>query len=170
MNAEAGTIVAHEQHVLTDGRWLAAHSGALEVFDRLEPTLWAETLPRLREQRATESEGELIFLWVLSRLEDEDLARPGQASIGPLIDSVRDAVASVTGWASEAGAVSPSLSLVLSDGSRLLAVRRGVPLYWLEQSSPVPAVLVASEPLTEESWHRALDGMVLAAGPDGLLV
>ena len=68
LDVSAATVVAHADRVFTDGQWLFAHDGSLGAYEQLEPTLWAETEPQLRPHRSGESESELVFLWLLSRL------------------------------------------------------------------------------------------------------
>ena len=165
------TIVAHTEQVFTDGRWLFARDGALGAYEQLEPTLWGETDPRLRAHHSGEGESELIFLWLMSRLGSVALREPAEVPLAQLVERVRDAVETLADWAKRAGASEPAgLTMVLTDGERLVAARRGTPLSWLERPSPKRAALFSSEPIGAGGWRPALDGMILAAGADARLV
>ena len=171
LDVSAATVVAHADRVFTDGQWLFAHDGSLGAYEQLEPTLWAETEPQLRPHRSGESESELVFLWLLSRLTAFGLREPRTVPLAQLVEGVREAVHTLAGWAKEAGATGPAgLTLVLTDGVSVIAARQRNPLYWLERATPERALLLASEPLGDEGWRPALDGMVLAAGADARLV
>ncbi|MCY4086433.1 MAG: class II glutamine amidotransferase [Actinomycetia bacterium] len=148
-----------------------ARDGALGAYEQLEPTLWGETDPRLRAHHSGEGESELIFLWLMSRLGSVALREPAEVPLAQLVERVRDAVETLADWAKRAGASEPAaLTMVLTDGERLVAARRGTRLSWLERPSPKRAVMFSSKPIGAGGWRPALDGMILAAGADARLV
>ena len=102
LDVSAATVVAHADRVFTDGQWLFAHDGSLGAYEQLEPTLWAETEPQLRPHRSGESESELVFLWLLSRLTAFGLGEPRTVPLAQLVEGVREAVHTLAGWAKEA--------------------------------------------------------------------
>jgi hypothetical protein len=122
------------------GRWVFTHDGAIE--DR------AYLLSRTSMSRACpgEPDGELLLAFLLSRLDERNLAE--SAATNAVDDVVRTAAAELV---QRIG----SFSFFLCDGTALYAHRFDRSLY-LREARPngqLPATLVvASEPVTSETW------------------
>lgn len=130
--------------VRADG-WAFAHDGSIEDF----ACLVSRTSPRRRASFTHDGDGALLLAYLLTRLDERGTPR------GESIDATDEAVAA---GASELGRRIGSVSFVLSNGSLLYAYRFDRGLHLLERSAGEHrddrAVLVASEPLSNEPWAQ----------------
>jgi predicted glutamine amidotransferase len=173
-------------------RWLFAHQGALEGFERLRGPL-LEALPEfLRRQVRGATDSEVVFAHFLKRLREtgrtEDPRLEAQVAGGQLAEAAQ----ALDRAAAQAGAVHPSrLNLVATNGHVLLATRWGeAPLYYtrlegtdhcevcgLSPDTPETqprvgahrrrrAVVVASHVKRTAGWVELPPGATLAVGGD----
>lgn len=182
-SVEGETLVAHirkktvgpqrveNTHPFRRGRWVFAHNGTLHDLSRLTR--------RTSAARAAEIEGdtdsERYFAHLLTALDEagDDHARERAA----LIDAVRPLVADPP-FTENGGA-----NFLLGDGHTLYALRLGRSLHVLDRNPGHPlrlerrfeetvletrwsarrnALLVASEPLTDEPWQEIASGSLVA--------
>jgi len=184
--ATVGGVSYFNTHPFTYGRWTFAHNGTLSGFRRLEPQLRREVVPRLLAARLGSTDSELIFLWLLSRLAKAGCDPDGDDRCD--VDSVTTELIRglrLLAARSEARAAEPArLNVVLTDGDVLLASRWRNSLRWLERRGVYDcevcgqphvaaehrdgyrAVVVASEPISDEPWQVVPEGSVLAVGAD----
>lgn len=178
-------------HPFRLGRWVLAHNGTIPEFQKVRPFMEAGVDDDLLAQRRGETDSELLFLWILARLREESLSaiRSG-VGLKLLVAAVRTAIERVDHWCRDLGVGdTPSLNLVMTDGRNLVASRRRNGLYWIARrdfrrcedcdSCHCPdcaydprarhgpragyrAVVVASEPLSRESWEEMPEDHVLA--------
>ena len=81
-------------HPFQYGRWVFAHNGDVPTFDRDRAELLAEVSPRLRRFVLGETDSEVIFFMVMSRLEAfGPLAQP--KTVAEVMDAVAGALADV---------------------------------------------------------------------------
>lgn len=184
--ATIGTPAPQNTHPFVYGRWTFAHNGTVTAFRRVRPRIEAELEAPLLAVRRGDTDSELAFLWILSRLgragldlQDPDQPVDGVARV--LAESVRI----LARWSEESGAKRPAkLNLLLTDGSVLLATRWGRSLWWLDrlgiddceicgiphvehqEGAEYRAVVVASEPITDEPWHEVPERHIFTADAD----
>lgn len=182
-SVEGETLVAHirkktvgpqrveNTHPFRRGRWVFAHNGTLHDLSRITR--------RTSVARAAEVEGdtdsERYFAHVLTAL-DEAAGDPARERAA-LVDVVRPLVADPP-FAESGGA-----NFLLGDGETLYAFRLGRTLHVLDRnpghavrlerrfeetvletrwSARRNAVLVASEPMTDEPWEEIVSGSLVA--------
>lgn len=165
-NRTVGPSSPANTHPFRRGRWIFAHNGTLTETDRLR----RETSPARLGEVVGETDSELLFAFLLTRLDAADLADApaGDATDAALASAMEHLLDRPIG----------ACNFLLSDGDTLYAHRSGRTLFLLERApgdrvvahrrseetgatlatpwSPRRrAVLIASEELTDEPW-RAL--------------
>jgi predicted glutamine amidotransferase len=152
-NVFAASLV--NTHPFRRGRWVFAHDGTIDDLDHVRAGI---SRGRLRECEG-ESDSELLFAHLLSRLDRADPT--GRSTIATRDSVIHDAVTELL--ERRAGTV----SFLLSDGDVLYAHRFGRSLHFLERRVNVHAVVIASEPLTDEPWLPLDDGTLLRCARRG---
>jgi glutamine amidotransferase len=179
--ATVGTSQIENTHPFSWGGWTFAHNGTVNAFDRVAPRLEAEIPPQLLRQRHGETDSELVFLFLLSRLAAEgvELDSPVQ-DLGQTADVFARSVERVAELSDTEGTdEGAKLNLLLTDGRMLMASRWGNSLYVLEREGVrdcevcgvchveephrdgYRAAVVASEPITGETWRVVPEGSVV---------
>ncbi len=196
----ARTVVAHVRKAtigdptflntqpFTAGVWTFAHNGTVRTFDRLQTLLLQHTDSDLLAHRKGQTDSELLFLWLLSRLRpygvELQAKYPGE-NLDPLVDQLGRSLLLVAEAARERGGQRPSrLNVLLTDGSIFLASRFNRSLYWVkrvgvrdceicgishvhdENKTDYRGVAVASEPISDEAWEELPNRSVLAVDAD----
>lgn len=189
-SATVGGICIENVHPFHVGRWAFAHNGTVPGFDVIQGRFAEEAPDWLLQKRLGTTDSELCFVWLLGRLE-RAFPGATTSGAPPLVvaEVLREGVRQILSWCGEARpGEEPSLNFVLTDGQMLLAARYGRTLYSLEREAlhacelcgachcPVcrardehshgdrvtcRAFVVASEPITTESWREIEDGVVL---------
>ena len=135
-SATVGDYRAENTHPFRMGQWLFAHIGTVQGFDAMrEPML--ESMPDfLRRNVRGTTDSEHVFHSVLSFLHDSD--RLDDVDIDPKIvpGAARSTLSLVERLAQEASAPEPTLSFLLTNGRMMLAVRRGLPMSYVERELP----------------------------------
>jgi glutamine amidotransferase len=171
-------------HPFQYGRWVFAHNGDIPDFDRYRERLRAEVSPNLRRFILGDTDSEVVFFVFLTRLLEA----------GPLAEA-RTAEQVVTAWRHASDRVreicdSPEssarclLTILVTDGSTLVAAHGGKELYWSSykrrcsdrdtcpslsaeceaptESGFVNHCIVSSEPLLGENvWLELSEGDVI---------
>lgn len=166
--AESEAIVAHARRATVGKakdentqpfrfrRWLFAHDGTIEGFDRVKPKLVAGLPDFLRRNVAGDTDSEHAFMWFLKLLKDEgrvdDLDLDAQTVGRALARTVRQ----IEAWCREADVVQkPSgLTFVVTNGRSMAATRRGGPLHYALLEGIVPCALDGIDLSTPESDPR----------------
>jgi len=178
--ATVGDVVAENVHPFRYGPWVFAHNGTLTAHARLAPLL-AETAHG-RPQGSTDSE--LIFHWLLGRMPEFGIDPESPAddahALGRLLER---AVLDLVQMSMQIRVVEPpKLNLLLSDGVNMAASRWGNSLFWTvrerlpdcaicgtnhcpDADDSYRAVVIASEPLTNERWVEVQEGTIVVVGP-----
>jgi predicted glutamine amidotransferase len=168
-----GEITLENTHPFRQGRWVFAHNGTIQDIDWVRGHTSATRLEKLRGQ----TDSEVLFAFLLSRLDRESAAHDGDvtAADAALVGALHDLVAHPT---------LGSCTFLLSDGQKLYAHRSGRSLFLLERvpgdavrveresietgalvetswSPARHAVLVASEMITDEPWQPVDEGTLL---------
>jgi glutamine amidotransferase len=167
-------------HPFTHGPWAFAHNGTLTAYREIAPLLMLE----LHDDPWGTTDSELIFQWILGRMPgfglDPDAPTDDPERIAALLES---AIVDLVRWSiAIPGVEPPKLNFLLSDGSNMAASRWGNSLYWTIRTGfpdcavcgtahcpsadeSYRAIVIASEPITEEVWTEVQEGTVLSVGP-----
>ncbi|MCL1592776.1 MAG: class II glutamine amidotransferase [Actinomycetia bacterium] len=179
-SATVGSVSEANTHPFTRGAWAFAHNGTVSAFNHVRTRL--DLSPYGPPDGQTDSE--LVFLWLLNRMERYGLDPEGPApGLDPIVELLAEAVLKLVDLSVLSGAPrSPKLNFLLSDGKHLAATRWGNSLFWTFRrgirdcatcgTSHCPsaddnyrAVVVASEPITDEHWLEVPEGSVLGVEP-----
>lgn len=185
-NATQGVVNLVNSHPFQHGRWVMAHNGNVARFGEVREALLAEVAPLLRRFILGETDSELLFHLFLTRLSlRAELQRPG-TPVDDVVRALRETVDLVRERADAPGVEPSLLTMVVTDGSVLAAVREGKELHLSTHKSrcgdrdacphlqpacegPSPTghtthCIVSSEPLLGENvWEPLRDGEVVAA-------
>lgn len=176
--ATVGAVAIENTHPFHYGPWAFAHNGTISGIEHVRTRLdlglyappWGQT------------DSELAFRWLLNRMGDHGLDPNSPADgLEPVMALIEDAVSelvrlSIGIQVEEA----PSFNFVISDGRHLVASRWGNSLFWtfrrgvtdctfcgtshcVQADENYRAVVVASEPLTNEDWLEIPEGTVFGA-------
>lgn len=169
--ATVGYVGSLNSHPFTHEGWTFAHNGTLPGFDRLKDQL-AEETERLQDSRLGNTDSEQLFLWMLNRFGQDgiDLDAPDCRAVER---SVATAIPQIYRRCREvAPEKTPRLTFVLTNGLFMIGGRWNNPLHWLDRkgihdceicgiphirhddSTSYRAVVLASEPITEETWQE----------------
>ena len=189
--ASVGVPSTANTHPFHLGRWVFAHNGTIPRFEKVGARLEASTeAAGLLRYRRGNTDSELAFLWILGRIRRVARGGlKGDVPVEQIVRAVQDALLSIENWCREEGATeAPGLNFLLTDGRCLVASRQGNTAYWVlredvvrcevcgvchcsicgsdlgRRHQPRPgyrAVVVASEPITSESWTEIPEGHLL---------
>ncbi len=187
------TVVAHVRlatvgepddrnaHPFVNGKWTMAHNGTVTAFQTLEPQMMQETAPWLRRYRVGQTDSELLFYWLLSRIGQQDLAPGEPMDADQLAAIVAQNIAELADRCQRAGAEEPArLNVVLTDGHAMIATRWdnglfvvhrrdvrdceicGIPHVHHRPDFAYRATVIASEPISHENWMEVPNHSVIA--------
>jgi glutamine amidotransferase len=160
-------------HPFTYGCWTFAHNGTLEGLEELDQELNAEIPTDLRRCRTGKTDSELIFLWFLARMRSGGLEPSGRCTdLDGLADLLGSAVRELDARSApyQTDEKPSRLNLLLTDGHMLLATRWrhtlysvsrhgvhdceicGIPHVHHDPGRTYQAVVLASEPISDEEW------------------
>jgi predicted glutamine amidotransferase len=159
-------------HPFERGRWIFAHNGTVHDVAWLQSNSSHERLAEV----VGETDSEVLFAWVLTRLDEAGVAAEGAS------DATDRAIGSATRLAREHPQLG-AINFLLSDGRTTYAHRFGRTMYLLERgpldevrrrrtahdgtvletpwSSDRRAVFIASERVTDEPWQSVEEGCLL---------
>ena len=176
--ATVGKQKDENTHPFRFRRWLFAHDGTVEGFDRIRPKLAAALPDFLRRNIMGDTDSEHVFMWFLKLLKDDgrldDLDLDAATAARALAGTVRQ----LETWGREAGIQRPSrLDLVATNGRIMVAARRGGPLHYALIEGIVPCALHGVELRTPESApqvrpHRIVKAVAFASrlrSPNGFI-
>jgi predicted glutamine amidotransferase len=140
--ATMGGLTLANTHPFCLGNYSFGHNGTVLHYSRLLEDGVAKP--------AGETDSEALFNFLMRSYDPGD-------SVG----SLRDAITAVVERSPFSG-----VNFLFSDGERLYAYRLGIfELHWLARPGQL---LVASERLTDESWHTVQQDVLLVLDPDDL--
>jgi glutamine amidotransferase len=136
-------------------RWLFAHDGTVEAFDRVKPRLTAALPEFLRRNIMGDTDSEHAFMWFLKALKDEKRIDELDLDAGVAARALAGTVRQLEAWSREAGAQRPSrLNFVATNGRIMVASRRGGPLHYALLEGIVPCALHEIDLQSPESDPR----------------
>jgi len=168
-------------HPFHHGPWMFAHNGTLTGVTGLRPELEAEIPEHLLRQLRGETDSELMFFWMLAQMPEHGLdPLSGADSADDLVALLATLIPELDRRNARHTTEPALLNVLLTDGVHLAAARWGNTLHLTERSgwtdcdvchtshTPVVghgnhrAVVVASEPITRESWVEIPDRSFIA--------
>ena len=174
--ATVGPPLIDNTHPFWHGRFAFAHNGTVTGFDVVRQRLRRAMTESHRAAIRGSTDSEHVFRYLLSQHE--------RHSGRPLLETLRAVVEKLLEWCKEAGPSSElGLNLMLSDGDQLVGSRVGRSLSYVERDGVYDcevcgfphihhdparefrAVVVASEPITHESWHSVPDYSLFRIAP-----
>jgi glutamine amidotransferase len=182
--ATQGSNTVLNCHPFQHGRWVFAHNGDIPGFtERWRAPLLAEVAPRLRRFILGETDSEVLFFVLMSRLQKHGpLSRPHDAE--EVLEAVHETMGAVRDLVQ--GEEEPALlTCIVTDGSTLAAFHGGKELHWSSyktrcadrdtcpnlsaeceaptQTGFVNHLIVTSEPLQGDNvWHEMKPGDAIA--------
>ncbi len=169
-------------HPFQYGRWTGAHNGDIANFPEKRDALMAEVSPRLRRYVLGDTDSEVVFFMFLSKLEEVG-PLAGEHHISDVVTALSKTVARVRELCDDERH-SALLTLMVTDGTRLVATQGGRSLYLStykkrcsdrdvcpslspecegpSQTGRVNHFIVASEPLQGENvWLELAPGDIV---------
>ncbi|MEM9988877.1 MAG: class II glutamine amidotransferase [Pseudomonadota bacterium] len=163
--ATVGEPHINNTHPFASGRWAFAHNGTVPRFAEVGPNLLAAMPPSFRKKIKGHTDSEHLFYYMMSLIEQH-----GRKNVTSVIAK---AITDVLKWVDQPGAGStPGLNIMLTDGEHIIGTRLGRTLYHVERDGiydceicgfphihhepnrDYRAVVVASEPITHETWEE----------------
>jgi predicted glutamine amidotransferase len=167
-----GQTSLENTHPFERGRWVFAHNGTVKDVAWLHRSTSSERLAEIRG----ETDSELLFAWVLTRLDEAGVsALPASETTDRALGAATRAARERTGFG--------AFNFLLSDGITTYAHRLGRSLHLLDRgpcdavrttrmahdgtvletpwSQQRLAVFIASERMTDEPWQHIEDGTLL---------
>jgi glutamine amidotransferase len=153
--ATVGKAKDENTHPFRWRRWLFAHDGTIEGFDRVRPKLVAGLPDHLRRSVMGDTDSEHAFMWFLKVLKEEgrvdDLDLDAQAVGRALARTVKQ----IEALCREVDVQRPSrLTFAATNGRIIAATRRGGPLHYALLEGIVPCELDQIDLSTPESDPR----------------
>jgi predicted glutamine amidotransferase len=168
--ASKGKVSVANCHPFVFGQWTFAHNGTLTALDKLRDSLQDEIPKKLQKQIQGETDSELIFYWLLSRLIDGDAIDGGRCkSLKRMQRLLGDSIATLNRRNSEAlrgtdKSKPAKLTVLLTNGRVLAGTALGNPLHWTllkdktKSKSLRQSLAIASEPIGGLDWNEVPDG------------
>ena len=176
-HATVGPAAIENTHPFIHRQWTFAHNGTIPNFDRVKPLLIDAMSPAHRAAMGGVTDSEHLFRYLLSLREAEPRA--------PLVDILRNGLASVIRWCTEIDRTAKiGLNVLLTNGDELVGSRWGRTLYRLDRlgvydcevcgfphihhhsGTDYRAIVVASEPITHEDWTEVPERTVYSVSRD----
>ncbi len=168
-------------HPFSFGAWVFAHNGTVREFARLGPVMARETDSDLLVERLGSTDSEAAFLWLLTRIRRAGIdLSSSKVEVALLAEVMAASVQELSARCVAAQAEKEErLNFLLTDGKSLVVSRWHNGLYWVlregvhdcevcgiphvrhDSRRDYRAVVVASEPISEEPWQEVPDGSVL---------
>ena len=128
--ATVGDLSVLNAHPFQHGRWVFAHNGDIARFEEVREALMQAVAPRLRRFVLGDTDSEVIFFLFLSELQ-----RHGELQKNFGLDEVFAALSTSLSRVREIcdgrpGVASALLTVLVTNGSTMLAVRGGKELHW----------------------------------------
>ena len=180
--ATVGETDSRNAHPFSCGAWSFAHNGTVEGFELLKEKLVAETDPLFQLRRIGATDSEQVFYWILTRLKAAGISHESslddsaqsETVLNVLAESARELMRRCESVQDEEA----RLNFLLTDGKQMFATRWNNSLYFVRREGvrdcqvcqishvePNPhqtyrAVVIASEPLSDEPWQEIENGSV----------
>jgi glutamine amidotransferase len=184
--ATVGIPAIYNCHPFRWGSWIFAHNGTLTAEARLRTELEAEMGEEFAGLIHGSTDSELMFHWLVSRLRDEKVINAEECfDLGKMRDALDESISQLDRRNDLAGATKPAkLNFVMTNGEILVATRLGNSLHYVyrqglhdceicgiphvahDNNVSYRAVVVASEPLSNEDWKPLPDRSIITVAAD----
>jgi predicted glutamine amidotransferase len=168
-------------HPFTHACWTFTHNGTVTGFRHLQKRLIHETAAELRGCRQGTTDSEQMFYWLLTRMAAAGISPDGPCNDRrALVAVVSESLSTLAALCEETSPPQPErLNILLTDGDIVIATRWNNTLYWVYREDvhdceicgiphvhehPVAeyrAVVIASEPVSDEEWQELPDRSLL---------
>ena len=173
--ATVGATEPQNVHPFVYGVWSFAHNGTVSGFPELEELLIQETDPLLQRHRLGSTDSEQVFYWLLTRMQTAGISLDTAIGSNDQSEKVFSILASSAKELMTRSTMAQSevakLNFLLTDGNEMFATRWNNSLHvaqrqgtrdcqvcqldHVHQDAPnYRAVVIASEPITEEPWQE----------------
>lgn len=178
--ATVGRVARENTHPFCHGPWTFVHNGTLAHFDKLRSKMLAMMTPGHRTAIQGETDSEHIFHMLLSIYE--------LAPDWPLREIFHLGLGQIVAWCREIdSAAKIGLNVLFTDGERLVGSRWGRTLHYVERDGVhdcevcgfphirhdlrhrYRAVVIASEPISNEPWREIPERSVFTVSPEMVL-
>lgn len=173
-------------HPFQWGGWICAHNGTVTAIKQLREELTSELSESLRCNIHGETDSELLFHWLMERFIRSGAVDASEClSLERLKSELAEGVAEIDQRCQLANSEKPArLNVVLTDGHVMVASRFRNSLCWVHRDGirdceicGIPhvdhtpgkryhAVVIASEPVSHETWESVPDGTVISVDED----
>lgn len=131
--ATVGDFRADNTHPFRMRSWLFAHNGTIERFDAIRERLVAQMPDFLQRNIRGDTDSEHFFHMILAFLHDTGHLDAVDGQDRGVVGAIRSAVALVDRLSAEVGAKPATLNMILTNGRRMFALRRGSPMMYVER-------------------------------------
>jgi glutamine amidotransferase len=136
--ATVGPKTILNSHPFQYGRWVFAHNGTVPRFEEVRPAFHSMIAPKLLRYILGETDSEVLFFMFLT-----ELAKSGSLAEQHDNDAITKALATTVSKVREvadsrAGVEASALTLMICDGSALVATRNGRQLFYSTYKSRCP--------------------------------
>lgn len=131
--ATVGDFTAENTHPFRMRHWMFAHNGTIDRFASIREQLLQSMPDFLRRNIRGETDSEHLFHTVLSFLHDAGQLDATDVDFAAGVSAIRSAVVLVDRLCAEVGAKPATLNLVLTNGRRMWALRRGAAMTLAER-------------------------------------
>lgn len=128
-----GDFRTQNTHPFRMRRWLFAHSGTIGRFEAVAEPMRASLPDFLARNIRGTTDSELLFHVVLSFLHDAGQLDANDVDQAAVLTALRSAVALVDRLCAEVRGPESTLNLVLTNGRSMFALRRGIPMAYVER-------------------------------------
>lgn len=132
-SATVGDYRAENTHPFRMRQWLFAHVGTIAGFDAIRSALLDPMPDFLRRNVRGTTDSEVFFHSFLSFVDDAGKLDDVDADPKLLLSAARSTLSLVDRLGQEVGAPESTLSFLLTNGRQMLAVRRGLPMSYVER-------------------------------------
>jgi len=160
-------------HPFRWGGWVCAHNGTVTAIEDLRDEMMSELSESLRFSIRGNTDSELLFLWLMERFVRSEAADASECiSLERLTEQLAEGIVEIDRRCRVARAEKPAkLNVVLTDGRVMVASRYRNSLSWVHRDGirdceicGIPhvdhspgkqyhAVIIASEPVSNEAWQ-----------------
>jgi glutamine amidotransferase len=163
--ATVGDFRAENTHPFRMRQWLFAHNGTIDRFAALRAGLLEQLPDFLQRNVRGETDSELFFHTVLSFLHDAGQLDNPDIDDRHVLHALHASVALVDRLSAEVGGKPSTLNLVLTNGRKLYALRRGKPMAYVARQGLHDARDTADSARAEAEAAALRYVMVLSDGP-----
>jgi predicted glutamine amidotransferase len=132
-HATVGDFRSENTHPFRMRSWIFAHHGTIDRFSAVRERLLESMPDFIRRNIRGETDSEHFFHAVLSFLHDAGQLDAPDVAGKAVLNALRSAVRLVDRLGQEVGASPATLNLLLSNGRRMFALRRGSPMMLTER-------------------------------------